>query len=409
MAIKINGTSVIDDDRNISSVGIATVGSGSSTTTIDGNTGIVNVGTGVTIDGIAGNISIAGTISAAGLNVPLSVTTFTPTNGSSSAYTSSYIDLTFDRYVGIGTTGTVVFREGSVSGVGVNTLTVSNASVISNYIIRFTYSGLSTSTTYYPVFSPDLITSDSGQFLGINTGSGPSYNFTTNNFKLNSINPVNGATNVGLNTSITLTFTSTPTRGTGTIEIRNGSVGGTLVESFDAASSNRISISGNNYIIDPTNNLGFSTSYHTIIPSTAITGYAGLNTTGASSHSFTTKNVALGDAYFSGYLICQSSGVRWIVAPVAAEVSRGPYSTDANRRAQEVTGCAGWFIPSCGQLQNPGYACRTYWDSYSSSLYWSTTNAEGPLTWAVSMSDGSAVKRYFTYSFCTRSFRCVFY
>jgi hypothetical protein len=69
MAIKINNTTVIDNNRNISSVGVATIGSGSSITRINGNTGIVNVGTGVTINGITGNISIAGILTATSINV----------------------------------------------------------------------------------------------------------------------------------------------------------------------------------------------------------------------------------------------------------------------------------------------------------------------------------------------------
>ena len=415
MAIKINGTSVIDDDRNISSVGIATVGSGSSTTTIDGNTGIVNVGTGVTINGITGNISIAGTISAAGLNVPPSVTTFSPAIGATNVFRNPTIDLAFDQWVGVGTTGFVIFREGSPGGIGVNTLTVSAASSLSRYQIRFTYSGspLTAGTTYYPVFSPELITSDSGQFLGINTGSGSSYSFITTSFNLQSFNPANNATNVGLDTNITLTFTSPPFKGTGTIQIRRDSTSGSLIESFNVSTSSSITVSGNDFIINPTNNLPPGVTIHTIIPSLAIPGYVGLNTTGADSHSFTTRNPLVGDAYEGGYLICASGGIRWVVAPNTGEVSRNWYCRGhANTRAQQVSGCTGWFVPSIAQLQNPGYVCRTYWDSYSLTCYWSDSNSGSANAWFVNFANGTAdafnggVKDR---GFCVRSFRCVTY
>lgn len=412
MAIKISGTTVIDDNRNVSSVGIATVGSGSSTTTINGNTGIVNVGTGVTINGITGNISIAGTISAKGLNVPPSVTAFSPANGATPVARNPTIDLTFDQWVGVGTTGFVIFREGSAGGIGVNTLTVSAASSLSRYQIRFTYSGsfLSTSTTYYPVFSPELITSDTGQFLGINTGSGSSYSFITTSFNLQSINPGTGATNVGITTNITLTFTAPPTKGTGTIEIRQGSTTGSLVESFNVSTSSSITVSGNNFIINPTNALGFTTTIHTIIPPTAIVSYVGLNTTGANSHSFTTRGLVLGDPYEGGFLICQASGTRWVVAPNTSEVSRTWYSRgDASTRAQQVSGCTGWFVPSGAQLQNPGFTCRTYWDSYSSATYWSSTEAGASTAVIVSFPDGGSFNLFKTDALCVRAFRCVTY
>lgn len=68
MPIQINNTTVIDDNRNFSTVGVMTVGSGSSAVVI--STGL-NVGIGVTLSGISSTISIAGTITASGLSIPL--------------------------------------------------------------------------------------------------------------------------------------------------------------------------------------------------------------------------------------------------------------------------------------------------------------------------------------------------
>lgn len=70
--IQINDINVIDDDRNFSNVGILTVGAGSSVTNIDSDANFT-IGVGITFDGLVGNISIAGTITAAGLSVPLSL------------------------------------------------------------------------------------------------------------------------------------------------------------------------------------------------------------------------------------------------------------------------------------------------------------------------------------------------
>jgi len=70
MAIQINNITVIDDDRNFSSVGVLTSGSGSTLIDIDGSANFT-VGTGVTFEGVSGNISIAGTFTASSISVPL--------------------------------------------------------------------------------------------------------------------------------------------------------------------------------------------------------------------------------------------------------------------------------------------------------------------------------------------------
>ena len=72
MAIKVGGTTVIDDSRNFSNIGIVTVGSGSSTISMKSNADFI-IGIGATINGNVGNISIAGTITASRLSIPLSL------------------------------------------------------------------------------------------------------------------------------------------------------------------------------------------------------------------------------------------------------------------------------------------------------------------------------------------------
>jgi hypothetical protein len=119
---------------------------------------------------------------------------------------------------------------------------------------------------------------------------------------------------------------------------------------------------------------------------------------------------ALGDFYGGGYLICEASSVRWVVAPSSAEVTRTWYSrNDANTRAQQVSGCTGWFVPTCGQLQNPGYTCITYWDSYCFNQYWSSTQCSSFGAWAVYVSAGFSSVWLKTASHCVRAFRCVSY
>jgi hypothetical protein len=78
----------------------------------------------------------------------------------------------------------------------------------------------------------------------------------------------------------------------------------------------------------------------------------------------------------------------------SAEVSRTWYlRNDANTTAQSVSGCTGWFVPTCGQLQNPGYCCRSFWGPspcYSSTDYWSSTEYNAPGACGVDFTTGGA-------------------
>lgn len=125
---------------------------------------------------------------------------------------------------------------------------------------------------------------------------------------------------------------------------------------------------------------------------------------------------SLGSAFGGGYLICQSAGIRWVVAPASSEVvSDWPSRNAAVTNAQQVSGCTGWFIPNRFQLQNPGYVCRGYWDSYSTdpNVYWSSDVAT-PVFWPraywVKVGDNGCIQAVGQhYTAAARAFRCVTY
>jgi hypothetical protein len=301
MAIKISGTTVINDDSNIINVGVVTVGTG-------GTDGKIQVGTGATIYG-SGDVAIAGTVYAFDVVVPLKIDGFDPGDGSTNASTSTDIKISFNKAISIGSTGYVILKDGS------NTI-LETISVGSTQISR----------------------TDVNKTLVIN----PSSDFAK-----------------------------------GTISVANTITAVVQASFIDNAE------------------------------------FTGINTTGGTDYSFEVETVALGDAYEGGYFICSAGGVQWIVAPAAAEVSRTWGSNDANTLAQSVTGCTGWFVPTSGQLYNPGYICREFWDSYSNTSYWSST--QGGSHFAPSHAHGWRFNEGSThYSpkggvMCVRSFRCVTY
>ena len=121
-----------------------------------------------------------------------------------------------------------------------------------------------------------------------------------------------------------------------------------------------------------------------------------------------------GEAYGGGYLICKDGYKAWVVAPSSTEVSRSWYCrNDAVTTANANAACGDWFVPTCGQLQTPGYTCRTYWDSYSSGhlFYWSSTESTSSTAWLVCFDNDNGNTYCYpkTLSYCVRAFRCVTY
>jgi len=115
-------------------------------------------------------------------------------------------------------------------------------------------------------------------------------------------------------------------------------------------------------------------------------------------------------------IICKSSNVAIIVAPMSAEVSRSWYCrNDAVTTAGSITGLTtsafsstGWFVPCIGQLQT-GYSCRSFWDSYSSAFYWSSTEKNAGYACTVRFNNGLAYYSNKNNAACVRAFRCVTY
>jgi len=298
MAIKISGTTVINDDSNIINVGVVTVGTG-------GTDGKIQVGTGATIHG-SGDVAIAGTVYAFDVVLPLKIDGFDPGDGATNVSPSSDIRISFNKAISIGSTGYVFIKDGS------NTI-LDTLSVGSTQISR----------------------TDVNKTLVIT----PSSDFTK-----------------------------------GTISVAN-----TITTVVQAS------------FIDNAE-------------------FTGINTTGGTDYSFEIETVALGDAYEGGYFICSAGGVQWIVAPSTTEVSRSWHArNDAITTANASAACGDWFVPSIGQLQNPGYTCRIYWDSYSSTQYWSNQQYHFYTAYAVNLANGSNGGAGPGASLCVRAFRCVSY
>ena len=125
-------------------------------------------------------------------------------------------------------------------------------------------------------------------------------------------------------------------------------------------------------------------------------------------------------------VICRAGGVAWIVAPATTEVGATWNGTTNTQVGNKCCVCdwstlcsalisAGlnpgdWFVPCYQLLQNPGYVCRTNWDSFSTSCYWSSTENSDIYAFGVSWFSGGACGALAKCSSRpVRAFRCVTY
>jgi len=126
-------------------------------------------------------------------------------------------------------------------------------------------------------------------------------------------------------------------------------------------------------------------------------------------------------------LICKSGGTAWIVAPSCTQVIQTWNNTTNTQVGDKPCVCdwptlntclitsgfnpCDWFIPTIAQLQNPGYVCRTQWDTFSPCCYWSSTEFNATRAWMLCNNNGSGCpnmgKNYV--SIPVRAFRCVTY
>lgn len=97
---------------------------------------------------------------------------------------------------------------------------------------------------------------------------------------------------VGISTDTNISFTfdqNIQFSGTGTIELRSDSASGTLIESYVCGSSARLSISGSQLTIDPTNSLNHDTTYFVVLPSSGIANSSLQPFTGSNNYNFRTS------------------------------------------------------------------------------------------------------------------------
>ena len=102
--------------------------------------------------------------------------------------------------------------------------------------------------------------------------------------------PVDGATGTAISSNIVVGFSEAIQNGSGTIAIHSDSATGTVLESYNVATSANLSISGSTLTIDPTVNLAGNTHYFVTFDAGSVKDLAGNSYAGTTSYDFTTAN-----------------------------------------------------------------------------------------------------------------------
>ncbi|MFM7183135.1 MAG: Ig-like domain-containing protein [Verrucomicrobiales bacterium] len=221
------------------------------------------------------------------------ITTTSPADDATGVLVNANLVATFTEPVVKGT-GTITLRKTSDNSI----LESFDAATSS----RLTFSGqtltidptnnLATGTGYYALIPSTAIIDSSGGHAFAGISSATAWNFTTDFAPtLVSLAPADNATGVLVDANLVATFSEPVVKGTGTITLRKTS-DNSIVESFDAATSSRLTFSGQALTIDPTNNLATGTGYYALIPSTSVidtsagNAFAGISS--ATAWDFTT-------------------------------------------------------------------------------------------------------------------------
>jgi methionine-rich copper-binding protein CopC len=143
-------------------------------------------------------------------------------------------------------------------------------------------------TDYYVHVDPTALKDAAGNaFAGFTDNT--TWNFNTNDViapalaAASALSPADNAAGVNVATDLSVTFTENVQAGTGLIELYDGS--NTLVESFDAAVSPLVTISGATVTIDPTNDLAMNTDYYVHIAAGAIEDISGNDYAGIANNT----------------------------------------------------------------------------------------------------------------------------
>ncbi len=256
------------------------------------------------------------------------VSTYSPEISSKNAAVDTNLVLTFNEEVTKGN-GNIELRLGSATGLLVESFNIATSSkvVLSGNALTINPTANLLNNNAYVVVLPSGVVRDlSGNALaasntyGFTTVAAAPVDKTAPSF-VSANTSANGAmvsvADLGMN--LVATFSEAIHANTGTVSLRTGSATGTLVESFNVASSAKLSFSGANVSIDPTANLAQGKTYFVVFSAGAVKDAANNALATSTSFSFTTAVApALVDAALNPKLVAVTEANKLSLAQLQA-------------------------------------------------------------------------------------------
>lgn len=215
------------------------------------------------------------------------VARFTPPDGATGVALGANVVVRFNEEIRLGT-GTISLK--TAAGQLIERFDVANSARVSVNADTLSINptrDLGYNTQYVVSFDAGTVKDLAGNVFA---GTG-SYDFKTrldtDAPTVTSFSPVDGAVGAEVATNLVLRFNEAVQRGTGVITIKTAA--GQLIESFNAATSNRISISNDTFTINPTQDLAHDTQYIVSFAAGTVKDLAGNSFAGTSSYDFKTK------------------------------------------------------------------------------------------------------------------------
>ncbi len=223
-------------------------------------------------------------------SIPPTASTFSPADEATSVAIASNIVVTFSEAIAKGT-GNIVLKTAAGATVATyDAATSSNLSIAGSTLTINPTADLSPDTAYKVEFAAGSVKDLAGNaFAGT-----ASYNFTTiatadtTAPTVTTFSPADEATGVAVGSNIVVTFSEAIAKGTGNIVLKTTT--GSVVATYDAASSSNLAISGSTLTINPTADLSADTAYSVEFAAGSVKDQAGNAYAGSTSYNFTTAS-----------------------------------------------------------------------------------------------------------------------
>ncbi len=213
---------------------------------------------------------------------------FSPVDGATTAPIDGNVVVTFSEAIQRGAGNVVLKTAAGVTVATYNAASSGNLSISGSTLTINPTADLAYGTSYKVELAAGTI-----KDLADNSYAGTtSYDFTTGAApdrtapSALAFSPVDGSTTAPIDSNVVVTFNEAIQRGTGNLVLKTAA--GVTVETYNVATSGKLSLSGSTLTINPTANLAYGTSYKVELGAGTIKDLAGNSYAGTTSYDFAT-------------------------------------------------------------------------------------------------------------------------